>query len=106
MLKILLTSITLIILPALSFALCLTECRQGTSKPIISNDNHSVGYKSDEVNYRERSHNTGDVKNSVMGDMNIRIGHERLDIRMDSNSSNNSVDASISSTIILGDMKK
>jgi len=46
------------------------------------------------------------VKNSVMGDMNIKVGHEKLDINIGSNATENTVDASISSTIILGDMKK
>ena len=92
--------------PALSPGLCLKDCQKITAGPAGSPEPSSIGYMADSVRYRERSHNTGDVKNSVMGDVNIRVGHERVDIRLDSGTSDNLVDASISSTIILGDMKR
>lgn len=89
-----------------SFAVCLQNCTsESTSRQNAPNFN-SIGTGANRVQYRERSHNTRDVKNSVMGDVNIRVGHDKLDIKMDSNSSSNTVDASVTSTIILGDMKK
>lgn len=95
-------------LPNLSHALCLNNCQQQQQSPkrFDSPDPNSGESAAGGFRYRERSNNTGDVKNSVMGDMNIRVGHEKVDIRMDSKSNNNTVDASVSSIIILGDTKK
>jgi hypothetical protein len=89
----------ILMLPFDGNAICLNNC--------ANNDARMKGsFGSQDVRHREKSHNTGDVKNSVMGDVNIRVGHDKLDINMDSKSKNNFVDASVSSTIILGDMKK
>lgn len=98
------------LLPAFSHALCLKDCQpqapiSGRSFNYNSTPN-STNYTADDMQYREKSHDTGDLKNSVMGDVNIRVGHDQLDIKMDSKSHDNMVDASVSSTIILGDMKK
>jgi hypothetical protein len=99
-----LTALLLLLSPTCCQAFCFKDCRK--TKNADSPAPNSIGYMADSVRYRERSHNTGDVKNSVMGDVNIRVGHEKLDIRLDSGTEDNSVDASISSTIILGDMKR
>ncbi len=94
-------------IPKLGNAICFQNCQQAASTSSMTslNDN-SIGYQTDNLQYRERSHNTRDVKNSVMGDVNIHVGHDRMDIKMDSKSNNNTVNASVSSTIILGDMKQ
>lgn len=93
--------------PSLSDALCLKECTIQMPRPQISFDNRSLmGPTYNNTTFRERSPNIGNIKNGVAGDMNIRVGHERVDIKTDSNSNNNTIDASINSTIILGDMNK
>lgn len=92
--------------PSVSHALCLQNCQQEAAKIV---DSQSYGSPYDAVSnspYRQRDISAGDVKNSVFGDMNIRVGHERVDVKTDSNSNNNTIDASINSTIILGDMNK
>lgn len=99
-----LTALLLLLSPTCCQAFCLKDCWK--TKNADSPAPHSAGHMADSIRYRERSHNTGDVKNSVMGDVNIQVGHEKLDVRIDSGTNNNSVDASISSTIILGDMKR
>jgi hypothetical protein len=91
--------------PTLSQAMCLKDCGPAAPKfiapPLL---NWAVSAQNFEN--RVKSPETGDVKNSVVGDMNIHVGHKRVDIKTDSNSSNNLIDASINSTIILGDMNK
>jgi hypothetical protein len=93
----------MILLPSLSNALCLENCRQETAR--ISNFS---GFENENTSspHQQRNIRTGDVKNTVFGDMNIRVGHERVDVRTESNSNNNTIDANINSTIILGDMVK
>ncbi len=94
--------------PTLSDAICLKDCTAQMPKASsVSFDNRSLlGPAYNNTTIRERSPTIGDMKNGVAGDMNVRIGHERVDIRTDSNSNNNTIDASINSTIILGDMSK
>ncbi len=89
--------IALLLLPATSRAICLKDC--------TSTAQRTESDRFDSGDYREKSHNTGNVRNSVMGDMNVNVGHKRLNLNIGSGS-NNTVDASINSTIILGDMKK
>ena len=87
--------------PLPGFALCLKDCSpsQAEAKPALRS------FSSAEQ--RDQSHNFGDVKNSVVGDVNIRVGHEHIEIgNFGESSKNNIVDASIQSTIILGDLKK
>lgn len=95
-------AIIIALAPMAASARCLQNCTQ-PGQDILFN---STGYRTDSVQYREKSHNTRDVENSVMGDLNIHVGHERLEINMDKNSKSNTVDASVSSTIILGDIKQ
>jgi len=97
----------LFLLPTLSEAMCLKDCVSSTPKisapPLL---NWPSGISARNFENRERSPEMGDVKNSVVGDMNIHVGHKRVDIKTDSSSSNNLIDTSINSTIILGDMNK
>lgn len=94
--------------PSLSDAICLKDCTTQMPRPSsISFDNRLLmGPAYNSTTIRDRSPNIGDMKNGVAGDMNVRIGHDRVDIKTDSNSNNNTIDASINSTIILGDMNK
>jgi len=100
-------ALLILISPSVSHALCLQNCRQEAARIV---DSQGYGSPYDAVSnspYRQqRPINAGDVKNSVFGDMNIRVGHERVDVKTDSDSNNNTIDASINSTIILGDMNK
>lgn len=99
------TTILILVIPAISHSICLENCDE--ARPPISFDSLSFnGAQTSNMNYGSPNYNTGDVKNSVLGDMNIRVGHEKVDINMDANSSGNTVDTSINSTIILGDMEK
>lgn len=93
--------------PSLSNALCLQNCQHEASKMRRFSDfgSPSAG-DAQPVPSEQRNIRTGDVKNTVFGDMNIRVGHERVDIRTESNSNNNTIDTGINSTIILGDMEK
>lgn len=97
----------LFFLPTLSEAMCLKDCASSAPKfsiqPII---NWPSNISAQNFENRDRSPDMGDVKNSVLGDMNIHVGHKKVDIKTDSNSSNNLIDASVNSTIILGDMNK
>lgn len=83
-------------------SLCVKDCEMKGVRPRFDTFTANSGMSP----YRERSHNTGDVKNSVMGDVNIKVGHEKLNINIDSKGDDHMVDASINSTIILGDMSK
>lgn len=93
--------------PTISEAMCLKDCVSSAPKlsmpPLL---NWPSNISAQNLENRDRSPDMGDVKNSVVGDMNIHVGHKRVDIKTDSSSSNNLIDASINSTIILGDMNK
>jgi len=94
------------LVPSLSYAICLQNCQKEAARI----QGFSNGSRLDEMTSGmprpARNIEAGDVKNSVFGDMNIRVGHERVDIRTESNSNNNTIEAGINSTIILGDMNK
>ncbi|MBI4211090.1 MAG: hypothetical protein HY540_00485 [Deltaproteobacteria bacterium] len=100
------TAMIFIAVPLTASALCLENCVDRKPEPLASMALTSPQDTTIEPQMRERSHNTADVKNSVMGDVNIRVGHEKLEIRSEGTSHSNTVDASIQSTIILGDMKQ
>lgn len=96
----------LIAIPMVANALCLENC-QMEAAAIRSYDGFGApGARPQERGSGNRNIRSGDAKNSVFGDMNIRIGHERVDVRTESASSNNTIDASINSTIVLGDMNQ
>ncbi|PIR18261.1 MAG: hypothetical protein COV46_00820 [Deltaproteobacteria bacterium CG11_big_fil_rev_8_21_14_0_20_49_13] len=96
--KILIVLFATIFASQYAHALCLEHCSENakTGRALEHRD----------FSYRDKSHNTGDVKNSVMGDVNIHVGHKKMDVKIDQGSGNNTVNASVSSTIILGDMKQ
>lgn len=87
-------------------AICLKDCETTTPRRAISLYGTSGQNSSSEMEYADQNSNMGDVKNTVFGDMNISIGHESVEISTESNSNQNTIDASINSTIILGDMNK
>ena len=61
--------------------------------------------RNDRSHNREKSHDLEGVKNSIVGDVHIRNGHRRLEIK-GIQSKQTMIDASVHSTVILGDMKK
>lgn len=87
-------------------SLCLTGCSEEKAAGHVSAGGTLAAYPTGQFRYRDGSHDTRDVKNSVMGDVNIHVGHKRMDVKIDQGSGNNSVNASVSSTIILGDVKQ
>ncbi|MFH1874954.1 MAG: hypothetical protein ABH859_07210 [Pseudomonadota bacterium] len=90
--------------PIYAQAMCVENCEAQAARPAIIDYGSFNQAQAGQMNFRENSHNMGDVKNSVLGDMHIQVGHEKIDIRTESNSNNNQIDTSINSTIILGDM--
>ncbi|MDO8462383.1 MAG: hypothetical protein Q7S98_05960 [Deltaproteobacteria bacterium] len=97
------------ILPFLLFpltvqAVCLTNC-ETTVATTNNNDGASIGVQSSDR--RERSHNFGNNNTAILGDVNIRVGHENLTINGGfGEGKNNVIDASITSFINLGDFAK
>lgn len=61
-------------------------------QPVISESQHSSN--------REKSHDVANTKNAVIGDMNFKIGHDKMEFSAGNNSQ---VNASITSIINLGD---
>ncbi len=97
--------IFLVVFPLILNAFCMNSCKNTSSQQGTAPE--FDGFPAPPANgTRQNSDDIGDVRNSIMGNVNIRVGHEHLSINMDSNSSANTVDASVSSTIILGDMKQ
>ncbi|MBI4374295.1 MAG: hypothetical protein HY542_05400 [Deltaproteobacteria bacterium] len=95
--------------PGLSHALCLKECQMAQNsgqRGSINNMGPSTNTQNNQADQRYRSHNFGDASTNVMGDMNIQVGHEKIEIKGMENSTNSVIDASISSTIILGNTKQ
>ncbi|MBI2082501.1 MAG: hypothetical protein HYT76_02935 [Deltaproteobacteria bacterium] len=94
--------------PGLSHALCLKECQMGdtTQKGTIQNYGPSTNTQNNQADRRDGSHNYGDASMNIMGDMNIQVGHEKIEIKGMKDSTNSMIDASINSTIILGNMKQ
>ncbi len=81
-------------------ALCLKNCTQVGSSAAFLGPTYNQN-----LEYRQQSHNFGDNSTNVLGDVNIRVGHEHMEIKGMENTSNTMVDASINSTVILGNMK-
>ena len=100
---------SVLLFPLTGHALCLQDCAtQSTSR------NTSFNYQASQQQFtrnndsfnREKSHNMGDTKNSIVGDVNIRVGHEHMDISGLQNSSNAMINASVTSVVNLGDSGK
>lgn len=93
----------LLAFPLTSEALCLKDCVSTSSSPQFNNS--TLSYQPTEQ--RQESHNFGNNSTSVLGDVRIQVGHERVEISgPQSGSNNNFVDASVQSTIILGDLQQ
>lgn len=101
-------AISSLLFPISSQALCLKECQTGntTQRGTIQNYGPSTNTQSNQADRRYQSHNFGDTSTNVMGDMNIQVGHEHVEIKGMENSQNSMIDTSINSTIILGNVKQ
>ncbi|MBI2501087.1 MAG: hypothetical protein HYW02_06430, partial [Deltaproteobacteria bacterium] len=97
-----LTILSLLLSPSL-FAFCLQECERGSAGrkgPSAIGSVGSIGWQSNDN--RLRSHNFGNNSTAILGDMNIRVGHERIEINGMRDSQNSMIDASITSIVNLG----
>lgn len=94
------------LLSSVAHAVCLKNCEDMTSSRTLKAIQPTEGGISFHQEPRQNSHNYGDMKNSVGGDMNIRVGHEKIEIGGLSNSTGNMIDTSINSVIVLGDSKQ
>ncbi len=99
--KMIIISGLLLLLASNSEATCFQNCmasgntsNTATIKPVMKTmlDQPTVN--------REKSHDMTNSKNAILGDMNIKIGHDRMEF---SNGANGQVNASITSIINLGD---
>lgn len=97
-----------LLLPFSSQALCLKECRSGATaqRGTIQTSAPSTNYQQNQADRRYQGHNFGDTSTNVMGNMNIQVGHEQVEIKGMENSTNSMIDTSINSTIILGNVKQ
>jgi len=83
-------------------ALCLQDClKTDSAAPSFSTVPTQIR-NSDSYN-RENSHDVRDTKNSIVGDVYIRNGHEKLEIS-NIQSKETMIDASVTAVINLGDM--
>ena len=84
-------------------ALCLKECQnsEGQIQPKNKISFHDSSRASRSFN-REKSHDISNSKNTIAGDINLQIGHERIEIG-NANSPNSNINASITSIVNLGD---
>ena len=73
-----------------------------SSEVPLADDKNSTTVSGD--NNRVKSHDANNVKNTIFGDVSIRIGHEGLEIR--EVGSNSTIDNSITTSIILGDLQQ
>ena len=103
--KIFLT-LSFICLASTSHAMCLKECgTSGTRHPLITptiqyQDSHAQTQQNQHSFNRENSHDLTRSKNAIGGDVNIKVGHEKMEF---SNGANGLVNASITSIVNLGD---
>ena len=102
-----LAGILIFSIPLSASALCLRECVTDQSRGTLgSSGDFANNTQQNQADQRTGSHNFGDTSTNVMGDMNIQVGHEHVDIKGMENSTNSMIDASINSTIILGNVKQ
>lgn len=88
----------LMFLPLPLRAFCARDCQQTGPQ-----EGPSAGYSQ----YRDRSPNFGNGNTAVLGDVNIRVGHDQVTIGgFGGNAANNFVDTSVHSTVIMGNMKQ
>ena len=94
---------TLLCFPLTSQAFCTADCQ---NQPTTTNfmDRSTIGYQSNDR--RVGSHNFGEGSTAILGDVNLRVGHEHVEIKGMENSPHSIIDNSINSTVILGNMKQ
>ena len=85
-------------------ALCLRDCNQASGGMISLAP--SVNYQQNQAEDRQKSHNFGNESTNVLGDVNVRVGHEHIEIKGMENSNNSLIDASVHSTVIMGNLKQ
>lgn len=88
----------LLILPVSGWGICFKDCQ--TLPPTLEQSPAPL------LEQRIRSHNFRDVRNSVLGNVDIRVGHDHLEIGGIGQGNQNYIDASVQSTVILGDLKQ
>lgn len=102
--------ILLLLLPLKGQATCLVDCESSSSGDVSHFGNQYTQQASQlsntntDSNNRDHSHDMGNVKNSIVGDVYIRNGHEHMEIH-DVHSQNAFIDASITSVVNLGDTR-
>ena len=98
--KIILATLLILSIPSIVIATCLKDCGETKSSSGLNIVNDNSRSESTDAR-RNKSHNMGDVKNSIVGDVKINNGHKKLEFKNIGTKAN--IDASINSTIILGD---
>jgi hypothetical protein len=97
-----LSTFLLLLSSSSSQALCLRDC-SSEGLTLKSPVQRKTQFQPPER--RQKSHNFGDNNTAIVGDMNIHVGHNRIDIRGMSDSKNSMIDASVTSVINLGGSK-
>ena len=94
----------MLLLPSVSEAMCMKDCGPGVGA--IHSIGSSTNVQQNQMEQRSGSHNFGRDSTSVLGDVTIHIGHDRMVIKGMENSTNSVIDASVSSSVILGNLQK
>lgn len=85
---------------------CLKDCQKATDSSMRSlaatTNTPTTIDNSNNIGTRNNSHNMGNVDHSIIGDVSIQNGHTKMEISNVQKGS--SIDASIKSTVILGDV--
>lgn len=99
------------LLPLQAGATCLVDCEVPNTSPSFINQQNTQMNATNMQNTaresfnRDRSHDMGNVKNSVVGDVYIRNGHDHMEISNLHSQQNVMIDASINSVVNLGDTR-
>ena len=99
----------LLLLPWHVQATCLVDCEAAPSNasPVFQQNTqmnvNTMHNTTRESFNRDHSHDMGNVKNSIVGDVYIRNGHEHMEISDVHSQQNVMIDASITSVVNLGD---
>lgn len=87
--------------PVPTTATCFGACNQGA---MSQNRGANIANQSNDT--RQRSHNFGNNNTAILGDVNIRVGHEHVMINGFGSGKDNVIDASITNIINMGDFAK
>lgn len=93
----------ILLLASNSEAACFQNCLASVdaTKPMTEKTDLQNSYNQNQNSFnREKSHDMTNSKNAILGDMNFRIGHERMEFSAGDNAQ---VNASITSIVNLGD---